>query len=292
MVGATGNIGKPTLSELQKTGIHTITAVTRNESNATFPESVSVKKGDYTDESFLVSSLKDQDVLILQVGHSAYEQQVPLIQAAAKAGVKYVLPTEFGSDIESAMTTAFPMLIGAKKKYRDLIESLGMSWIAVVNNPWFDWSLKQKAWGIDIPSRKATIYKGAQAKFNTSTLSQTAKGVAALLSLPENELKKYKNRPVYISSFQTTQREILESAIRATGTKESDWDVEEVEADKAIEESKKEVAAGNWMAMIKEFYITHMIEGKGGNFQAKAEKDAAVLGMKEENFDDVIKTCV
>ncbi|KAF1847704.1 NAD(P)-binding protein [Cucurbitaria berberidis CBS 394.84] len=293
IVGGSGSIGSHTLSALLKTNIHTVTAISRSESNATFPAGVIVKKGDYSDESFLVSALEGQDILILQLGIFSVDQQTPLIRAAAKAGVPYVLPTEFGSDPYSPLAKNFPMLIERKKKYRDLVEELGLSWIAVVNNPWFDWSLKHGNWGINIKEKKATLYKGAEGKLNTTTQRKVGEGVSKLLSLPDAELETFKNKPVYLSSFEINQREVLDSAIRVTGTKESDWKVVVRDADEVIAEARKEVAQGNHMAHIMEFYITHMKESSGGNYQAKATKDAEVLGLKdEEDLDDVVKAVV
>ena len=292
MVGASGTIGSRTLLALLHTGVHSITIITRAESSATFPDNVAVKKGDYADESFLVCALKGHDVLILQLGFMATSQQLPLIHAAAKAGVKYVLPTEFGSDPYCSLATDYPML-GEKKQYRDAVEAQGMRWIAVINNPWFDWSLTQKAWGIDVAARSATLFSGAEAKFTTSTLAHVAEGVAALLSLPEDKLQRFADGPVYLSSFELTQRDILDSAIRATGTKESEWNIQVVPAEKAIAESRAQVAAGNHMAFMREFYIAHMMEGRGGNFQAKAAKDASVLGLEgKEVLDDVVRAVV
>lgn len=288
MVGATGTIGSVTLAALLKTNIHAITAVTRTESNATFPPGVTVKKGDYSDPSFLASALDGQDVLILQVNMmpDAMESQVPLIEAAAKAGVRWVLPTEFGSDIYSRIASDFPMT-GMKKKYRDLVEENGMNWVAIVNNPWFDWSMKAGMWSIDIPGRKATMFNNTTS-FNTATLGQVGRGVASLLSLPDKKLNSFKNEPLYLRSFLITQREALDSAIRATGTTESDWEITKQDPKVAIQASRDAVAAGNPMAFVSEFYLTHMLEGRGGNYEDKAEKHAQVLGLNKENLDEVL----
>jgi uncharacterized protein YbjT (DUF2867 family) len=291
IVGGTGTVGSPTLSALLAANLHTLTAISRADSNAIFPSNVTVKKGDYTSHPFIVSALTGNDVLIMQLGIFSNDQQVPLIKAAAEAGVKYILPTEFGSDLNAPFAKSFPMLTG-KVQYRELVEELGMSWVCIVNNPWFDWSLKGGMWGVDIPSKKASLYAGAEAKFNTTTLRQVGRGVASLLSLPDAQLKKYKNSPVYLSSFCVSQREILDAAIRATGTKESDWDIETPNAEEVIEGSRKAVKEGNRMAFIKEFYITHMLEGAGGDYQGKAVRDIKVLGLKEEILDEVVKTVV
>jgi uncharacterized protein YbjT (DUF2867 family) len=293
MVGASGTVGTPTLAALLKTSIHTITVISRIDSNATFPSGVHVKKGDYKDHDFLVSALKGQDVLIMQLNMlpGAMEAQVPLIEAAAEAGVRWVLPTEFGSDIYSRIATDFPMT-GLKKKYRTLIEEKGMNWVAIVNNPWFDWSMKNNMWSVDALNKKATLYNVGDAKFNTTTLGQVGRGVAALLSLSDEKLDTFKNCPLYLRSFLINQRDILDSAIYATGTKESDWEIKTQEPEEAIKASREAVAAGNPMAFVGEFYTAHMQEGRGGNYEEKAAKDAEVLGLKEENLVDVMKVIV
>lgn len=293
LVGSTGTVGSVTLAALLKTGIHTITAITRTESGAIFPDGVIVKKGDYSDASFLASALEGQDVLVLQVNMmpDAMESQVTLIEAASKAGVRWVLPTEFGSDIYSPIATDFPMT-GMKKRYRDLIEEKGMSWVAVVNNPWFDWSLKQGLWSIDIPARKATVHNPGTVKFNTTTLEQVGRGSAALLSLSDEKLNGYKNKPVYLRSFLITQQQVLDSALRATGTKDSDWEIVKQDPEVAIKASRDAVAAGNPYAFVSEFYLAHMQEGRGGNYEEKAAKDADILGLEEESLDEVIKHVV
>jgi hypothetical protein len=147
-------------------------------------------------------------------------------------------------------------------------------------------------WSIDIPGKKATLYNVGDTKFNTSTLAQVGRGVAALLSLPDEKLDSYKNRPVYLRSFLISQRDILDSAIRATGTKESDWEIKTQGPEDAIQASREAVAAGNMMAFVGEFYTAHMQEGRGGNYEEKAAKDAEVLGLEKENLDEVVKRVV
>jgi hypothetical protein len=43
-----------------------------------------------------------------------------------------------------------------------------------------------------------------------------------MLSLPEANLVKYKNKAVYTPSFRLSQREILEAVQHATGTMDTD----------------------------------------------------------------------
>ena len=46
------------------------------------------------------------------------------------------------------------------------------------------------------------------------------------------------------------------------------------------------------MAFIKEFYITHMLAGAGGDYNEKVLKDSKVLNLKEENLDEVVRAVV
>lgn len=84
IVGGSGSVGSPTVEALLSQGIHAVTAISRSKSTATFPSGVTVKRGSYNDENFLVEALKGQDVLILQLQFMALDSQIPLINAAAK----------------------------------------------------------------------------------------------------------------------------------------------------------------------------------------------------------------
>ncbi|KAM0428579.1 hypothetical protein ACHAPT_006940 [Fusarium lateritium] len=292
IVGGTGTIGSPTMNSLLRKNIHSITAISRSDSSATFPENVTVLKGDYSNEDFLISALKGQDVLILQLGPRAMGVQEPLIRAAAKAGVAYILPTEFGTDIEALDLTREQALMSEKKGMRDLVEQLSVgSWIAVVNNLWFDWSMKMGCWGINIKDRKAEIWNGGNVKANTSTLKRVGDAVAELLSLPEEELSKYKNKPYYISSFLITQREMLESVQRVTGTTDADWEIKERDIDELAKECDERLKKGDRMAAIPKLYSSQFREGHGGNYNHKVV-DMERFGFQQEDLDEVVRGVV
>src|ERR1700753_4271946 len=87
IVGASGTLGKPTLKALLSKGVHTITAIQRDESKNEFPAEVVVKKGSFTDESFIIKALEGQDVLIVIVPIPNMNIGSIFIHAAAKAGV-------------------------------------------------------------------------------------------------------------------------------------------------------------------------------------------------------------
>jgi saccharopine dehydrogenase-like NADP-dependent oxidoreductase len=136
-------VGKQILKNLLAAGKFNVTAISRQESQSTFPENVTVKRGDYTSATFLESALQKQDALIITLSiMTAPDIQTNFIKAAAKAGVPWVFPNEYGNDGASEeVCKNIPILVG-KKKYRDLIEELGVSnWVGIASNLWIDFVL-------------------------------------------------------------------------------------------------------------------------------------------------------
>lgn len=137
---ATGNLGSFILSALLAKNQFNITAITRSSTTTPLPSHPSLRicRGSYDDLDFLSSSLAEQEVLIIVLAFMApADLQTRLVDAAAKAGIKWILPTEFGSDnANPKMLDAVPMN-AAKTPVREKIESLGSKWVGIATNPWF-----------------------------------------------------------------------------------------------------------------------------------------------------------
>ncbi|KAL5610359.1 hypothetical protein FOVSG1_005040 [Fusarium oxysporum f. sp. vasinfectum] len=298
ITGGSGQLGKPTIDALVELGAHTITAIQRPEAASTFPVGITVKKGNLRDEAFLTGVLKGQDVLVLMPPLAQLvELQEPAIRAAANAGVPYILPSEFGPDPFAIQLVEENELLIAKKRIRDLIESISVSsWISIAVGPWLDAGLDQGLWGIEPKTRKATIWRGADAKVNTATISHTAEAVAAVLSLPEAELAKYKNKAVYTPSFHLTQREILDAVQRATGTTDADWDIKTRDINEVATEYEDKISQGDGVAPFVKFFITHFLEGHGGDFNHKLNstelEKLEQLGLHKEDLLQAIRVAL
>ncbi|EXL93760.1 hypothetical protein ACKRZS_003159 [Fusarium odoratissimum] len=298
ITGGSGQLGKPTIDALVELGAHTITAIQRPEAASTFPVGITVKKGNLRDEAFLTEVLKGQDVLVLMPPLAQLvELQEPAIRAAANAGVPYILPSEFGPDPFAVQLVEENELLIAKKRIRDLIESIGVSsWISIAVGPWLDAGLNQGLWGIEPKTRNATIWRGADAKINTATISHTAEAVAAVLSLPEAELAKYKNKAVYTPSFHLTQREILDAVQRATGTTDADWDIKTRDVNEVAREYEDKISQGDGVAPFVKFFITHFLEGHGGDFNHKVHstelEKLEQLGLHKEDLVQAIRVAL
>lgn len=93
-------MGRFITDALLKTGQHTVTAITRAESQSTLPEGILVKKVDYEIPQTLVDALRGQDALVITVSGRAPIQSIEekLIRAAAEAEVQWILPNEWSPD--------------------------------------------------------------------------------------------------------------------------------------------------------------------------------------------------
>lgn len=85
---------------LLKTGQHTITAITRIDSQSTLPAGVIARKVDYEKPETLVDALRGQDVLVITVSGRSPIQSIEekLVRAAAEAEVPWILPNEWSPD--------------------------------------------------------------------------------------------------------------------------------------------------------------------------------------------------
>lgn len=258
---------------------------------------MTIKKVDYGSHASLVSALQGQDALIITLAVTApHDQQTKLISAAAEAGVSWILPNEWGSD------TAHPQFdkiqaMASKRQYRDQIQGTGKSaWIGVVNNQWYEYSLAGGHYGINIKNRTASFFDGGEQKTVTTAMPQVGRAVASLLSLPVSGtspcLSDYKNKHVYISSFYISQREMLSSVQRVTGTEDGNWKISHRNAEQTVKEGFERMAKGDWMGFVDVLYGNNFVKESGNDYVITKGTANKALGLPEERLDEVTKEAV
>jgi saccharopine dehydrogenase-like NADP-dependent oxidoreductase len=128
IVGASGNSGKFMTEALLSTGKHIVTALTRLDSQACFPDGVAVRKVDYSNVEALTEALRGQDALVITLGgHTPPDVQTNLVKAAGEAGVPWVLPNEWSPDTEHEPTLKDVFIFKAKSEFQ-LLRSMAR-WI-------------------------------------------------------------------------------------------------------------------------------------------------------------------
>ena len=77
---------------LLKTGKHSVTAITRSDSQSKLPEGVAVKEVDYSKPETLVEALRGQEALVITISGRAPIQDIEekLVRAAGDAGVQWM----------------------------------------------------------------------------------------------------------------------------------------------------------------------------------------------------------
>ncbi|KAK9240597.1 hypothetical protein V1525DRAFT_416737 [Lipomyces kononenkoae] len=302
VVGAGGTVGKFITEALLKTGKHNVTAITRQDGSSILPAGVNVAKVNYDDQSSLVVALQGQEVLVITMGVTAPAgQQNKLIEAAATAGVPWILPNEFGGDPLNNEIGNDIFLGPAKAKYRDYIEQLGKSsWIGIACGFWYEFSLGggPNRYGFDFNNRTITLMDNGTTKINTSTWSQCGRAVASLLSLKilrdsEDDtrpcLANFKNKCVYISSFTVGQKDMLDSVLRVTGTSITDWNVTHTTAQERFQSGQEDFRHGNLEGFVRLLYSRDFFPESNGNFEATKGLHNDILGLPDEDLDEFTK---
>ncbi|KAK3725204.1 hypothetical protein LTR37_000715 [Vermiconidia calcicola] len=302
IVGAGGNSGSYMTKALLETGKHTVTAITRAESNSKFPEGVEIKQVDYEDISTIVDALRGQDALVITLSVFAHGQQEKLIQAAADANVPWVLPNEWSPDTDNAGLVKDIGAFQEKPKIRAMVQQLGKSsYISVVTGFWYEWSLSiPLAYGIDSLKHEATLFDEGDTMISTSTWPQVGRAVAGLLSLPirpegddkDRCLERFRNGLVYVSSFTVSQKDMLESALRVTGTKMDDWKIIKESSSARYDAGSEAMKGGDRMGFIKLMYTRVFYPDGSGNFEQSKGTANELLELPREDLDEATKAAI
>ncbi|SCU82370.1 LAFA_0C10748g1_1 [Lachancea sp. 'fantastica'] len=302
IIGAGGTVGSHITNALLKTGKHTVTALTRQGSGNKLPKGVLTVSVNYEDEATIVGALQGQQFLIITMAPTApRDTHSKIVQAAAKAGVPYVMPNEYGGDIDNVKFGQDTMLGPIGKANRNEIEELGMKWVTMCCGFWYDYSLAggDSRFGFNFDKRSLTVYDDGNTKISTSTLSQVGCAVAKVLSLkelPEDEndksltLSAFLRKGVYIQSFSINQNEMFESVKRVTGSTDADWTITHEHTTKRYEDGLALVKAGNRAGFSKLLYARAFYPESSISFSVKAQND--LLGLPAESLDEATKVGV
>lgn len=291
-------------------GKHTITALTRVGSTAQLPAGVRRAEIDYDDEATLVAALRGQDFLAITLSPGAApDAELKLIRAAAAAGVPYVMPNAYGPDpTNEAMMTE--IVVGRPFfAARAEIERLGASrWIALGCGFWYEWSLCGKlgadcfGCGVGAGRRTMTLFDDGAEKITTTTWDQCGRALAALLSLPVHRqsaaddeerdgkptLDRWADAVVYVASFRVSQRDMLASVLRVTGTTEADWAVERVPSAERFREGVESMARGDRAGFARQMYTRIFFPtGEGDHSRHGLANEA--LGLPVEDIDEATR---
>jgi nucleoside-diphosphate-sugar epimerase len=140
-----------------------------------------------------------------------------MLDAAAAAGVKRVIPSEFSSNLEAKVKETKLPNVSEKLKIRDYIEGLAsqgkIEWSSVNNGPFFDLGVKMGFIGPHLQSKTATFHNGGDIPVCATSTDDIAEAVALVLQHPEET----RNKPVYVYSALVTERKVTDVVSKLTG---------------------------------------------------------------------------
>jgi hypothetical protein len=295
-IQGTGSVGSSILKALIAGGKHSITVLTRNSSNETFPSDVKVAKVDYSSDANIQKTLTGIKFLVITLPATAPpDLHSRIVNAAAAAGVKYIMPNYYGYALSerTANIPADPLLNSFERFINDVraVSSQGVKFVALVCGFWYEWSLGmgENWYGFDITNRKVTFYDDGLKKINTSTWDLCGEAVANVLA---GDVEVWADKAVYISSFLISQRDMLDSLHRVLGTKDEDWEIKYQGVEERYAEGMKELHEGNRMGFAKAMYAKSFYPNGRGDYETGWGIDNDNLELEKESLDEATKRTV
>lgn len=273
--------------------------MTRAGSQRTLPAGVKIAEVNYDDEASLVSAFQGQQFLVITLSVRAPpDTHSKLVKAAAKADVPYVMPNIYGLDKENKLLAEESLIGATYVKHIAELESLGASYIAMTCGFWYEWSLAlgEPWFGFDIKERKVTFFDDGNTRTNVSTWQQCGRALAALLSLPESgaspAISQWKNQTLYIASFRVSQRDMLDSLHRVTGTTDKDWKITYEPTSQRYKNGIDEMQKGAMTGFAKAMYSRSFFPNGDGDYESSRGLANDLIGLPKENLDEATKRAV
>ncbi|KAF2491432.1 NAD(P)-binding protein [Lophium mytilinum] len=274
LIGANGTLGPHIVSALQASPSLNLTIITRASSKSTYGSTPTISVPDDLPTSALTDALKGFDALVITMAGSYVAECLRLADAAFAAGVKRIIPPDFGScDSADPETLEILPLMAGKAKVRAHLEELcgrdreggKMTWTSLITGHFFDYGLRGGLLCFDVRKKKVQVLDGGDVKFSATNLDTI--GTAVVKVLTKEEQGGLENKLLYVHSFHVTQNELLEVLEMATGSV-GKWELEQCSSKELLAVSRPKMLKGDGHAT-EEVVAVHGIvasdwEGKEG----------------------------
>ena len=274
--------------------------MTRTDSKLDLPSAVKVARVKYDDDGeSLVSALRGQQFLVITLSVLAPpDTHSIIVKAAAKAGVPYIMPNVYGGDIQNKSLCEEDLYSAGANQRCTEIESLGVSYIAMACGFWYEWSLAlgEPWFGFDIKNKTVTFFDDGKTIINVSTWKQCGRALAALLSLPETgadpAISQWRNKPLYFASFRLSQRDMLDSLHRVTGSTDKDWEITYEPTSQRYKNGLSDLQKGIRTGFAKALYSRGFYPNGDGDIESSRGLVNGSIGLPKEDLDEATKRAV
>ena len=232
----------------------------------------------------LTAALKGIDAVVSTVAGSAIKTQTVLIDAAAAAGVKQFIPSEYGSVTTNPKLEALPLYDNVFKIRHHLQEKADagqLTWTVLASGAFMEFLFVPGL--LDFAERKATLIDDGDNRLSVTSLATAGKAITRILKNSEST----KNRVVKVSEVILTQNKVLKIAERLRP--EDKWNISKVAASALLKEGLDAISAGDFSFPV----VFNVIKGTAlaGETYGSAynETDNELLGVKELTEGDLEK---
>ncbi|PVH98151.1 NAD(P)-binding protein [Periconia macrospinosa] len=286
IAGAFGTFGSHVLKALVDAKFK-VKILTRSAKSADTYAGVEQIEVDYASIESLSAALKGIDAVVSTVAAAAIGTQGPLIDAAAIAGVKRFIPSEYGAVTTNPKVQTFPLYDNIFKM-RNLLQEKAdagqTTWTVLALGAFLEFLFEGPASIVNFKECKALLLDEGDNRFSANSLAASAEAIAGILKNPIAT----KNRVVHISQAILTQNQILKLAQKLRP--EDQWEIEKVASSAMREEALAGFRAGDFsLPVIVKLILGTGIAGEtyGG---AYAETDNDLLGIKQFSGDDLTQS--
>lgn len=289
LFGASGKIGKPILAALLKTEFE-VTIIARASSKGVYDIPVTLKQvSDNYNQDEITTALEGQDAVIIAFAHAGNAHHRTIMDAAADAGVKHIVPNHWGSNAELSIIHEVSDRAKALDRDVDYLRQRQdrSSWTAIVPGIFFDSAFPNSLLGFNLQNKTVEVWDSGNATFSASTHDDIANATIAVLKNPE----AVKNQYAYTSSFSTSQNQLLDVVQKLTGRT---WTVKTVISAEKVKEARETIVNGAqgmpWLMAQGTLAASCLFGGEQyqADFDRAGRSANAVLGLKASNVVDSV----
>jgi putative NADH-flavin reductase len=284
LLGADGSLGPSVLHALVESNFK-VTVLKRagSKSPSNYPQGVEVATvGDQFEVADLAQALRGQDALVITIKGTQVDIQKRLAEAAVQAGVKRLIPADYGScDSSSDHAQACVPLFENKTELRSHLIQLAQSnkhfsWTALVCGHFFDW--ETDFLHIYPKDKRADILDNGDVRASYSTLARVGEAVSKILQKPAETA----NKVLFMQSFCVTQRQIIQAFEQASGSQYAITPFDAVGYEREMLAKRDE---GDKAAIEELVWLLGALES---NWEVKEEFAMELLGLQDEDLGEVI----
>lgn len=278
--GAAGYLGSSVLHALVSDGSFNITVLRRPLSTSTILEDIRIVNVDHESIADLTKVLQGQDALIMTTASLAVLSQLPLIEAAAAAGVYRLIPSDFGSDLTKPNVRKldyFAAKCAVDERLHEEANAGRLTYTHIHNGAFIPYALNGFLFNIEDPF----VVDGGNTVFSASTTETVGNAVVGVL----RNLKETENKILYIEDFKLTQNKLLDFGKQIDSTRS--WEPRQLNLVEMRAEAAKKRAEGvkGRSTFLPDLFTSLLDPASGPDFQ---RVDNRLLGLKPKSEDVVI----